>query len=1055
MVKKAGGSLENGGVLASGKHTHLVNSRCQPKRYFSRRQRIIQIAPILASLLGGASLMIIHHMFYAHLNHKRIDSGATELPTFLMSQKNVNFIGNFIAHGARIILGMAIGATFSQLFWETLRSRSHTLAQIDALVNCEKSPFHLSALQAAKASLTLYVVSVAISATALVVVVSPGALTVSTSAQRTRPCIVPTVPQEVASSNYDFVGGLSSSFLNSMLVSGTYIPPFQDDLAHTCGSGFSSCSYNVSFVGPTLDCIDITNKTDFTSFLEPHSFSEPTVLTQVWNASVSLLSTSIKILSRDPAKDLVQATNCTAYNATYTVGVSLAENAIPMVQVWSVTRDNKFLLDNSFMSYYASETINQLAGNCFVGATQTLVCNPNGPSLGSLLLTTATGNFTFGDAVPHFLTSLFQNTSISLLSGVINYGFTNDTAATNLQYVNSTCSSPVTIYSYNAIRLLLSYGAITTVATALVIVGCRLISDNGVEGNILVSDLIQIALNDDVIDIGEKTSEFGRTSFQLLRTDLEHQKLIAIPRITSRTGLEDPPRPTKAPSDEVAASPGRKSITAAHWKMTILILATACVLVLNHSFYRYVEGKRPSLHLSGSSEWALNQSVVSGIGITLAYAGQTFLAIATSVSFNQVFWRDLRKRGYSISRVDTIANTRTSYLSILPALRTSLYTSLLALLPIPLASLSIFAPASIRVASNFKEVKECAALAPRNLTTLVVDTTVDKYTGGNESPLRNIFATGTYLPPIDVCDSSTSDTQCSYKLQFMGPALECEEGVVSNNYSDFKSQTNDSDFSGWTNLFQAAVLPRTIIDPAMRIFVQVWDTTRSTYQAANCTGIIRSYSISISHTVVDVTKSKVIAANRTSTQQLEQQQLTFAENFMNDMMTFLVKTSLAIQSIDGSEFFDGTSILPSTGGIGNVQLNGQITWRADLAAALEEFSQNATLSIFSGQVLTMSSVVPDILENVTTTCTYTFTAYEYTPAQLLLTYGVCILVTILCAIWGSIAIHKNGVEETMDFSRMLRAISNERMFNVRNTLNKDSIIKAEDTLEGSFIPLES
>ncbi len=123
---------------------------------------------MVALLLGGAGLMLAHHFFYAYLNEKSIDSAAAELPSLLQNQNNVNFIGTTIAHGARIALSMTIGGTFAQLFWETLRSQSHTIGQIDALVNCGQSLFRLSALRAATTSFALFTISLIASATALV-----------------------------------------------------------------------------------------------------------------------------------------------------------------------------------------------------------------------------------------------------------------------------------------------------------------------------------------------------------------------------------------------------------------------------------------------------------------------------------------------------------------------------------------------------------------------------------------------------------------------------------------------------------------------------------------------------------------------------------------------------------------------------------------------------------------------------------------------------------------------------------------------------------------------
>jgi len=146
-------------------------------------------------------------------------------------------------------------------------------------------------------------------------------------------------------------------------------------------------------------------------------------------------------------------------------------------------------------------------------------------------------------------------------------------------------------------------------------------------------------------------------------------------------------------------------------------------------------------------------------------------------------------------------------------------------------------------------------------------------------------------------------------------------------------------------------------------------------------------------------------------------------------------------------------IASSMGTIGTLQLDGNFTFSTNMSVTMESLAQNATLSNLSGQILAFGTDDPNILENVTSTCTYTFTAYEYTPYRLFVPYGVAIFVTILCTIWGSVAARRNGVEESMDFSRFLRAVLNERMFSARAILDEDTKVKADDTTEGKIAPL--
>ncbi len=493
-----------------GNYAPMVDAPTRSQIHSSIPWVLLHLGPIVALLLIGASLMLAHHFFYAYLNEKSIGSAAAELPSLLQNQNNINFIGTTIAHGARIVLSMAIGATFAQLFWETLRAQSHTVRQIDALANCGQSPFHPSSLRAATTSLALFILSFIASATALIVILTPGSLTVSSDFQRSWPCTVPSVPQNVTKSDYspsnDAVQASDwskSATASRILSSNSYVPPFQTNQVITCGNAIS-CSYNVSFVGLALDCVDITNQTDFTQFLNTHGTS-PAAPFLIWNTnSLNDSTLAITISSRDLVNGMLQATNCTPYNATYNVGVSLKENSAT-VQVWNVIMGSVVNYGNwasqSFMSRFGSDAMSALSGTVFAGPNAYTVAGPdvflNVVQNSPFFATTSTGNHTFTDTLMHFATSFTQNISISLLSGNINYDFSNDTE-TNLEDVDSTCSSSATVYIYDSSRLLSTYGVNPGAATAVVMYGCWLILRNGVEQKLLFSHVIQIALNEEM-----------------------------------------------------------------------------------------------------------------------------------------------------------------------------------------------------------------------------------------------------------------------------------------------------------------------------------------------------------------------------------------------------------------------------------------------------------------------------------------------------------------------------------------------------------------------------
>ncbi|KLO16635.1 hypothetical protein SCHPADRAFT_201465 [Schizopora paradoxa] len=638
-----------------------------------------------------------------------------------------------------------------------------------------------------------------------------------------------------------------------------------------------------------------------------------------------------------------------------------------------------------------------------------------------------------------------QNASISLLSGKIGYGINQDTIATNnLENVSTTCSSSITTYTYNSTRLLWTYGVALAVSVIFVTYCVGLILRNGAGPKFSVSSLIGMALNSDMICAEKKLRR--RTKIRLLSTDYGQRRFIPVSIVPSTLD--------EAPSDKFRACPfcnlrstGSRFLMAAQWKMVFFIIGAVCAMAINHAFYHYVNGKVPSssLQISDPSGWLLNQTIVSDIGIALAYVGQTFIAVVIVTACHQFFWLTVRNRGLAILAIDFVMKAQDNPFSFstLSALRVSIIVPLLTFLAASTPLVSIFAPGSIKVTTDFNRLESCTVLAPRDMSSLAVNAPSSGEGGANNTPLQTVLASGSYIPPIDVCGLSFSAqrSRCSYDLQFTGPGFNCENVTTSNTYSAFVSPQL------WSSavLFQATSIPLTANDLPIKVFVQTWDVKRSEYQATTCTSVARSYSVSVQVSegnppILDVTGSRIVS----SIQANISQKITFTIIYSLDQVYLL----------SGTTSSNIPQVLPTgAGGIGSIEADGNITWNANLAQALEEFSQNATLSVLSGQISTFNVDIPNVLENITTTCTYTFTAYEYTPQRLFLTYGIGIFVTILCAILGSVAIRRNGVDESMDFSRLLRAILNERMYEARENLNGETVIKADETPEGALAPV--
>jgi len=228
--------------------------------------------------------------------------------------------------------------------------------------------------------------------------------------------------------------------------------------------------------------------------------------------------------------------------------------------------------------------------------------------------------------------------------------------------------------------------------------------------------------------------------------------------------------------------------------------------------------------------------------------------------------------------------------------------------------------------------------------------------------------------------------------------------------------------------------------------------------------VSRLYSVVVSHnssSTIDIINSNTISALHVNS---GVNIILLSQSVGNASVSFMVQYLFnALNLISGKleESGDADGDIGSfllTGGeistcFGHILPDGKYTWQENMTETLEQYMQNVTLSILSGQVfVSNNSDGPEVLEEFATNCNYTFTAYEYTPSRLFLTYGAAGFVTILCVVAGCIAIKQNGVDESMAFSRILRAVLNERMYNVKDRWDMDTRIKADNNAAGSFAP---
>ncbi|KLO12651.1 hypothetical protein SCHPADRAFT_941026 [Schizopora paradoxa] len=978
-----------------------VHRRATTSESFSR------IKPSVVLLLLAASFALLHHIFYTHLKHKSLDPMAAELPKFLRNPGGVKLIGTIVAHATRVTLFIAISAIYTQIFWEKLRTQNFTMSQIDALFKCAQSPFHALTIRAAYASLALFLISFLAYATTLIVIITPGSLTVFPDFRRTSPCLVPSVPQSVLDTGTASVTAPLFDIPVEVLLSNSYLSPFRTNLAQ-CNNGASACAYNLSFVGPALRCEDVTNATDLSHLL--HSDSLPLVApTAIWYAPVELQdrmvgqTINMTIQSYDMTNGVLEATHCTAYRSTYEVGVFSERNST-VVHIWNTSLDSPLLVEDNLLSLYTRGSLDNFVGYIYAGPSGYV-----GKSYGiiqnsGLFSITSSGNHTWSGDIPHFLTSYVQNVSISLLSSDVHYRL-NKGISEEPHFVDTTCSSTFTVYEYDSARLLLTYGVAFGISSLVVAYGLRLTLHNGSKTDVSFSDIIEIAseqllspsssCQNDACDSVEKDADLSLKD-------------------TSKFG----------------------PVTYGAFKMATRIAAAFFCMATHHVYYRYLDGKSPS-DSSGFFEernsLVKSQTAVSDIGIALAYASQTFLVSAIYYASTQMIWRRIRSHDIQLSQLDALMRVQVNPFSpsvFFGAVRASPSVLLVSLLAALLVALSVITPGSIVLSDGVTHAKECTVKMPRNLTHIpAFHNSEARFTNPApyyRSPIVKILSSGTYMPPLNLCPSESSGRVgcCSYSLEFVGPGLECEDVTTFSNGSSFTEFLPAKGYV-WTNLFNASIQPQTDEESEAQVFIQSWDMRRSSYRAVNCSGVLRPYSLHVSHDsitsrieVIDSRTIEPIPALKTPDYYSP---TTFSSAYMHSILSTLSEAYIKIFVRNGRKELGVNFMM---GNIGRPRLDGTFSWREDFAVALEEFAQNATLSLLSGRIFAFNPDDPDILEDAITTCNYKLIAYEYTPYRLFLSYGIALLFTTLCAIWGLMALKCNGNEESMEFSRFVRRIPN-------------------------------
>lgn len=455
---------------------------------------------------AGVAVSLAHHFFYDYLHGKSlgVDPIVKSAPTLLQEQTFIRDVGNALNLVATGCFSAAMGVATVQILWRYLRKGVFSIGHINSAMIFRENPLPIpSALMLGRLRLVAIFGSSSVIVIYSTKIYASSALRVSFGSPQPLDCASMSL-RELNGSVYD---GTNVWPTRRVLLSGSYLPPF-----NPCGP--VTCSYNVSFIAPALNCTNV-----FAAPNDPLGSNS----TLIWNASIISGGTGdnldssntplmVSVTAYNGMLASIASTNCTAYNAMYSAEVTHDGQSLLQGVASQPVPDGGSAL-KGFMLQYAHSAFDNLLGSMSIeqGAQEASVNGALAMQFSSFFTVwPGTYNLTMDGNLTALLTSYIQNTSLSLLSGEIFAS--NESSPSILSPSNATCTHPVDVYEYVRVRLLATYGATTFVIAVGIFAGFFAIKNNGGGESVDVSRIMKSVLSEEMLNAqieGEQNLELS------------------------------------------------------------------------------------------------------------------------------------------------------------------------------------------------------------------------------------------------------------------------------------------------------------------------------------------------------------------------------------------------------------------------------------------------------------------------------------------------------------------------------------------------------------------
>lgn len=457
-------------------------------------------------------------------------------------------------------------------------------------------------------------------------------------------------------------------------------------------------------------------------------------------------------------------------------------------------------------------------------------------------------------------------------------------------------------------------------------------------------------------------------------------------------------------------------------------------MLLHHFLYAFLDGKTVINDNSFFYPSIRTQSHSEEVGIVLAFISKTFLSSAILVAFAQLFWLQIRARPFTIAQIDAVVKCRDHPLSLpsLPAWTAATWPFMLSCLAMAMAVVGIITPGALEVTvGTFNSARSCT------VQSLNINPNSFLSNAGIIA-LTRVMSAQSYLPPLNPCQPS----DCRYDVTFNAPAYSCQDISSSYNFSNLIVNANGNASyltspDGWVPeyIWSGSITAR---DSTYYVLtVATLDTPTNHTQAVNCSLLHGTYSATMTHT------------NFSSTVEVSSVKLGDPYNYTAQEGDFEFGQYVSVNLVGKVPAFtaaNDNSVIKSSAFFKAIGEDFNWTWK-DLLTTLPDLMQNQSLSLFSQQITFVQtgqnnkSASP--LTDVSATCSFSAQEFTYNRVRLLATYGAALFATAICLAVGYYAIHRNGVEEDITFSRLLSALLNKSLYIDRSEALSDRTFRLQ------------